>query len=393
MVFRICSLFLSLMLLCACGKNISQMPNTTHNKSALHGLWLPSSTEQSSMGQGPALALIHDGHIAFVYPSQAAGEQAQKVHHQIPLTWSAHGQNFSVTTVDVNASSATLNNAMTTTEAFTYTLNMSDGQNVRLALEPTQSLENNESMISHNYVQNDADMGIINGSLFYRERMMLPPDAMAIITLQEISRADAPAIILSSMAIGEANHTPLSFQIPYIKSDIIKGHRYSLRAYIMSQGELLFSTTSAYPVLRRGQATNPASVDMLLQRVHSQKEIAQDTQHTSLQQTYWALQSLRGQAVMHFEGQEDPHIVLANDGKSSGSDGCNRFFGGYTTHKNRITFFPGGTTMMMCPQGDKQAALFMSSLQEATGYNITDQTLELLRGKDVIARFVAKPMP
>lgn len=392
MVFRLCSLFLSLTLLCACGKNIPQPPNTTHSKSALHGLWLPCSTEQSSMEQAPALTLSHDARIAFVYPTQEGHEQAQKVHHQIPLTWSAHGQNFSVTTVDVNASSTTLNSAMTTTEAFTYTLNMSDGQRVRLALKPTQSFENSESMIGHNYVQNDADMGMINGSLFYRERMMLPPDAVAIITLQEISRADAPAIILSSMAIGEANHTPLSFQIPYIKSDIIKGHRYSLRAYIMSQGELLFSTTSVYPVLRRGQATNPASVDMLLQRVHSQKEI-QDSQHTSLQQTYWALQSLRGQAVMHFENQEDPHIVLASDGKTSGSDGCNRFFGGYTTHKNRITFLPGGTTMMLCPQGDKQAALFMSSLQEATGYNITDQTLELLRGKDVIARFTAKPMP
>lgn len=387
MVYRLSAIILSLFLVAACGKNITQTPSIEHVPSALEGFWVPADADQSA--KLPALALDHDACIAFVYPMQGGPlegghEQAQSVHTTIPLSWKLNKQELSITTLHIDKKTASGTDALVTSR-FTYAVTPSAQQDTTLTLTPQNQ---GAEAFTTRYEQDNAAMGTIQGSLFYRERMMLPPDAVAIITLQEISRADAPAIILSSMAIGNANRTPLSFEIPYRKSDIMDTQRYSLRAYIVSEGSLLFTTTTAYPVLRKDQRDNPASVDMLLHRV-----IAEDDTQTNLQNTYWALQSLRGQEVQLFKDQDTPHMVLTNDGKSNGSDGCNRFFGSYSTHEHRISFFPGGNTLMLCPQGDKQAAEFMATLQEATAYKIKDQNLELLRGKDVIARFTAQPMP
>ncbi|MFI3272226.1 MAG: META domain-containing protein [Pseudomonadota bacterium] len=388
MLYRLCSIFLLLTLISACGKNTQQAPIIEHQHSTFNGFWLPEHDESAK--ENKALAFMSNAQLAFVYPLQYDHAQSQDVHTMLPLSWNDNGQELTITSMDTQKNASSSSDLTIINSVFAYTMEPSQEGATSLTLKPTTQ---DTGTVHHTYTKDDAAMGILHGSLFYRERMMLPPDAVAVIMLQETSRADAPAIILSSIAIGGANHTPLAFQIPYNKEDILHGHRYSLRAYIMSQGTMLFSTTNAYPVLRRAQTENPASVDMLLHRVMSYEESQENSGHTPLQNTYWALESLHSQAAEHFVGQEIPHLVLAADGKSSGSDGCNRFFGTYTTHEHRITLQPGGSTMMLCPHGDKQAANFMSTLYESTAYDITDQTLTLLRGKDVVARFVAKPKP
>ncbi len=388
MMYRLCSIFLSLMLISACGKNTQQAPIIEHQHSTFNGFWLPK--HDASDNENKALAFMSNAQLAFVYPLQYDDAQSQDVHSMLPLSWSENGQELTITSMDTHKTADSSSDLTIAKSVFAYAMELTQEGTTSLILNPTA---HSAHTLHHSYIKDDAVMGILHGSLFYRERMMLPPNAVAVIMLQETSRADAPAIILSSTAIAGANHTPLSFQIPYNKEDILRGHRYSLRAYIISQGTMLFSTTNAYPVLRRAQSENPASVDMLLHRVMSYEESQESSGHAPLQNTYWALQNLHGHAAEHFDGQEIPHFVLTPDGKSSGSDGCNRFFGTYTSHEHRITLQPGGSTMMLCPHGDKQAANFMSILYESTAYEINDQTLKLLRGKDVVARFIAKPMP
>ncbi|HAN28766.1 MAG TPA: hypothetical protein DCP75_13790, partial [Haliea salexigens] len=41
--------------------------------------------------------------------------------------------------------------------------------------------------------------GVIEGTVLYRERMMLPPDAQLDIQLEDVSRADAPATVLATV--------------------------------------------------------------------------------------------------------------------------------------------------------------------------------------------------
>lgn len=105
----------------------------------------------------------------------------------------------------------------------------------------------------------------VTGSVTYRERMALPPDAIIHISLQDISRADAPATVLGEQAITAGGaQVPIPFEIAYDPAAIDQRLTYSVRARITVDGQLLFTSTTATLVLTRG---NPSHVEIVLQHV------------------------------------------------------------------------------------------------------------------------------
>lgn len=91
--------------------------------------------------------------------------------------------------------------------------------------------------------------GTLQGTATYRERIALPPDALFEAELQDISRADAPAVVLSRSKLDPAGQPPFRFEIAYDDAAVQSGHRYTVRATIKHQGRLLFTTDRIYPVL------------------------------------------------------------------------------------------------------------------------------------------------
>jgi putative lipoprotein len=88
------------------------------------------------------------------------------------------------------------------------------------------------------------------GSVIYRQRSALPPDALVRVTLEDVSRADAPAAPLAETTVETAGgQVPVSFEVAYDPASIDGHRRYTLRARIESGGRLLFANTRAYPVL------------------------------------------------------------------------------------------------------------------------------------------------
>ena len=59
------------------------------------------------------------------------------------------------------------------------------------------------------------DLPTVGGTAAYRERIALPPDAVLEAELQDVSRADAPAIVLGRFRAGPAGQVPIPFAIPY----------------------------------------------------------------------------------------------------------------------------------------------------------------------------------
>lgn len=237
------------------------------------------------------------------------------------------------------------------------------------------------------YQRDDASFGVVDGSLFYRERMALPPQALAVITLQDVSRADAPAITIAQTAIRHANYTPLMFTLPYPKDAIIPNHTYAMRAEIFVDGERMFMNTQSYQVLTHG---NSHTVDILLHRV--MPTMPESTSIATLTNTYWKLKTLEGSPVTFIDGaKSEAHLILKDDGATAGSDGCNRFFGSYTTKEQSLHILLGGSTMMLCPNGEQSAA-FMKALHEATGYRIAGNELTLRSNGKASATFVAQPL-
>lgn len=101
----------------------------------------------------------------------------------------------------------------------------------------------------------------IEGTVFYRERITLPPNAVVEIQLEDVSRADAMATVMATVTLNSEKGPPYAFSIDYDPALIDSRMTYALRARISVDDELMF-TTMDY--------TDPFSgnpVDVLVRRV------------------------------------------------------------------------------------------------------------------------------
>ena len=109
----------------------------------------------------------------------------------------------------------------------------------------------------------------ISGNVSYLQRIALPPDAVLIVRIQDVSRADAPARILAEQRIELAGRqVPISFQTTVDRDLIGKRARITAAARIERGGKLLFISDKSYPAIRNGQAV---PVEMTLKQVTSAK--------------------------------------------------------------------------------------------------------------------------
>jgi len=86
-------------------------------------------------------------------------------------------------------------------------------------------------------------MRVISGEVWYRERIALPPGAEVIVTLEDQSRADAPATVITDYTHVVDGQGPLTFRLVYDPAAIDERMTYGLRARIVNEGELMFSST------------------------------------------------------------------------------------------------------------------------------------------------------
>lgn len=97
----------------------------------------------------------------------------------------------------------------------------------------------------------------------------------------------------------------------------------------------------------------------------------------------WKLTTLEGKAVSTPSNQEkDIHFVLQEDGKVTGSTGCNTFNGNYTLEKgNRIRFSKMASTRMACPDIPVKESDFLQVFELADNYTVNGNTIMLNVGR------------
>ena len=102
----------------------------------------------------------------------------------------------------------------------------------------------------------------VTGTVTYRERLALTPDATLVVELRDVSYADAHAPLIARQTITGPGQIPIRFNIGYHRDDIDSGNRYAIHAKIIeSDGRLAFTNDTAHEVITHG---NPDKVDMLL---------------------------------------------------------------------------------------------------------------------------------
>lgn len=222
------------------------------------------------------------------------------------------------------------------------------------------------------------------GKLTYFERMALPPEVMvsAALTLDS-------GKIISSVLQQRNGSIPMPFRIHYLASRAENVESAKLSAAILTREGALFST--------------PASVEVKLSEsptVRLNRVIAPEGEAlcppadvrpaASLTETYWKLTTLDGKPVKVAEGRREAHMVLHEDGKANGSDGCNGFFMGWEQKDGKLSFQLGGGTLMMCDDATmKQVQSFMEALNATDGWAIDGEELSLRKGGKVVASFRA----
>jgi uncharacterized lipoprotein YbaY/heat shock protein HslJ len=104
----------------------------------------------------------------------------------------------------------------------------------------------------------------IEGAATCRERFAFPPTAVFEAMLEDVSRADALAEAVARTRVAPPGNPPIAFTIAYDPARIIAGHRYGVRARIVLDEKLPFTTDVAAPVISGGSGAN---VSLMLRRV------------------------------------------------------------------------------------------------------------------------------
>lgn len=105
--------------------------------------------------------------------------------------------------------------------------------------------------------------GLVRGSVTYRERIALPPDARLALRIEDVSLADAPAEVIAEKTIAVAQQVPIPFAIKADPASLQPGRSYAIRATLSAGGEALFVTATRYAVFAPDW---PEQVDMVLER-------------------------------------------------------------------------------------------------------------------------------
>jgi uncharacterized lipoprotein YbaY len=117
-----------------------------------------------------------------------------------------------------------------------------------VARDGAQTIEVNGTM--------QTDSATVSGTVTYRPRIAMPPNAVLEVQLVDVSRAGAPAIVLASQAtVFGDRQVPIPFELVYSPDQIDPRMTLAVQARILVDGQLRFINTSRVPVVPQGPST------------------------------------------------------------------------------------------------------------------------------------------
>lgn len=219
------------------------------------------------------------------------------------------------------------------------------------------------------------DFLTLTGSVDLRQPATLPSDALLTVTLEDVSRADAPAVTLAqTQTTLHGEQAPIGFSLVYPGPAVQPGAIYAARARLNLGDQLLYTTTEH----NRVDAFHPAPIQLVMDPTSPAPQTPKPD--VSLTDTYWKLTEVNGQPVVVSDGMREPNLVLqGQDSRFAGSGGVNRLMGGYTLDGGSLTFSDAASTMMAGPpEAMAQEQTIVAALPNVRGFAINGDQLTLL---------------
>ena len=207
----------------------------------------------------------------------------------------------------------------------------------------------------------------LSGTVTYRARIALPPDAVATVSLRD----DAGGTIAEARVAAAGRQVPLPFALTVDRSRIVAGAAYRLHAQIRDAGgRILFETSPPLPVFERGVAAQSPVEVVVVPGTSEQTSVPTGV-------TYRLIGFVRGGAGVALPAGEALTIRFGTDASYTGQAGCKGFGGTVGAATGVPTLGAPVSTMQMCPELSASQA-YLSALGGARAEAIRDATLTLV---------------
>lgn len=102
----------------------------------------------------------------------------------------------------------------------------------------------------------------INGTVSYRERLILPADSVIVVRLEDISKGQNYPVVISEQRIVPNSAAPTTFSLPYDYNGINPNATYLVNAWIEQGGRIMFRNTKIYQVLTKTAPANNIHIEL-----------------------------------------------------------------------------------------------------------------------------------
>lgn len=101
----------------------------------------------------------------------------------------------------------------------------------------------------------------LTGTVTYRQRVALTPEAEVQIELRDVSIQDVTSTPIAKQVISTPGQVPIPFSLEYDPTHILPGRAYAISARITDRGQLQFVTDARVPVLT---GATPGPIEILV---------------------------------------------------------------------------------------------------------------------------------
>lgn len=232
-------------------------------------------------------------------------------------------------------------------------------------------------------------MQTLRGTVTYREKLTLPPDAILTTSLEDISNSEASPITIARKTQSVENAPPYTFVLEFDSTRISTHGNYNLMATIGVNDQIMFGNNRVLEPFMQ-DAIKPLTVTL-------QSTSSGALGKLTLTDIFWKVVKVNGQPVEPTFKDKKPFIELAaKSNRVRGFAGCNTFGGGFMTDSNGsgLTFDKLYTTRMACADTMDFEVEFMALLDKVSSYAISGYYLHLQNsGGDNIISLIALQQP
>lgn len=102
----------------------------------------------------------------------------------------------------------------------------------------------------------------VNGTVSYRERLILPADSLIVVRLEDVTKGQAYPVVISEQRIMPNSAAPTTYSLPYDYGSINPNATYVVNAHIEQGGRVLFRNSKVYQVLTKTAPSSNINIEL-----------------------------------------------------------------------------------------------------------------------------------